>query len=110
MTTDQVIPAAFAVVVLVLIIAGIARVVGRRRGENEDAFGAGGTSTVPLGANGVAKTLIDPSGVAYVAGEDWTARSDGDTPIAAGTRVRVVGQNGLTLIVTAEPADGLAEF
>ena len=109
MTTDQVIPAAFAVVLLVLIIAGVVRVVGRRRGENEDAFGAGGTSTVPVGSDGVTRTVLDPSGVAYVAGEEWTARSDGDTPIAAGARVRVVGQTGLTLIVTTEPAHGPVE-
>jgi len=102
-TTDQVIPAAVVAVVLILIIVGVVRVAGRRRGRNEDAFGAGGTSKVPLGAYGVAKTTLGPSGVVLVVGEQWTARSDGGTEIASGARVRVVGQDGLTLIVVAEP-------
>ena len=104
MTTDQAVPAAIAFVVLVLIAVGVVRVAGRRRSRNEDAFGAGGTSTVPLGANGFAKTALAPSGVVLVVGEQWTARSRGDAAIASGTRVRVVGQDGLTLIVVAEPA------
>ncbi|OGO51205.1 MAG: hypothetical protein A2Z32_13030 [Chloroflexi bacterium RBG_16_69_14] len=109
MTTDQVFPAAIVAVVLILILVGVARVVGRRRGRNEDAFGAGGTSRVPLGAHGVAKTALAPSGVVYVVGEQWTARSDGAEQIASGTRVRVVGQDGLTLIVVAESAGSPAE-
>ena len=105
MTMDQVLPAAVAAVVLILIIVGVVRVVGRRRGRNEDTFGAGGTSKVSLGTLGVAKTVLAPSGVVYVVGEQWTARSRGGTEIASGVRVRVVGQEGLTLIVVAEPAD-----
>jgi membrane-bound ClpP family serine protease len=108
-TADQVIPAAFAVVLLVLVVAGVARIFGRRRGQNEDAFGAGGTSTVPLGAQGVSRTVLAPSGVAYVVGEEWTVRSVDDKPIAAGARVRVVGQTGLTLMVVEESADRPAE-
>jgi membrane-bound ClpP family serine protease len=108
-TTDQAVPAAIAFVVLVLIAVGVVRVAGRRRGRNEHAFGAGGTSTVPLGALGFAKTAIAPSGVALVVGEQWTARSKGDAEIASGTRVRVVGQDGLTLIVVAEPSGSPGE-
>jgi len=108
-TTDQAIPAAIAFVVLLLIAVGVVRVMGRRRGKNEDAFGAGGTSTVPLDAHGVAKTALTPSGVVYVVGEAWTARSRDDAQIAPGTRIRVVGQDGLTLIVVAEPAGSPAE-
>lgn len=109
MTTDQVIPAALAAALIIIVLVGVLRVAGRRRGRNEDAFGAGGTSTVPLGAHGVAKTALAPSGVVYVVGEDWTARSGDDAQIASGTRVRVVGQDGLTLIVVAEPAGAPAE-
>jgi membrane protein implicated in regulation of membrane protease activity len=82
-TTDQAVPVAIAFVVLLLIAVGVVRVAGRRRGKNEDAFGAGGTSTVPLGAHGVAKTALAPSGVVLVVGEQWTARSRGDAEIAS---------------------------
>ena len=104
MTTDQVLPTAVVAVVLILIIVGVVRVVMRRRGANEDAFGAGGTSTVPTGSRGVAKTDLAPSGVVLVVGEQWTARSSNGATIASGQGVRVVGQDGLTLIVVADPS------
>lgn len=109
MTLDQVFPAAIVAVLLVLVLAGVVRVLGRRRGGNDEAFGAGGTRTVPIGTLGVAKTTLAPSGVVYAVGEDWTARSDGASAIASGARVRVVGQDGLTLIVVVEPAGSPAE-
>jgi len=108
-TADQAIPTAIAFVVVLLIVVGVVRVAGRRRGRNEDAFGAGGTNTVPLGASGVARTNLAPSGVVYVVGEEWSARADRDLAIASGTRVRVVRQDGLTLVVAAEPAGQPAE-
>jgi membrane-bound ClpP family serine protease len=103
-TTDEVLPAAVVAVVLILIIVGVVRVVMRRRGANEDAFGAGGTNTVPPGSRGVAKTDLAPSGVVLVVGEQWTARSNSGTAIDAGQGVRVVGQDGLTLVVVADPS------
>ena len=104
MTTDQVLPTAVVAVVLVLIIVGLARIVMRRRGPNEDTFGAGGTSEVPLGTKGVTKTVLAPSGVVLAAGEQWTARSGSGATIESGRPVRIVGQDGLTLIVDVEPA------
>jgi membrane-bound ClpP family serine protease len=104
--TDQVLPAAIIVVVLILIVVGVARIVTRRRGANEDAFGAGGTSQVAVGSRGVAKTDLAPSGVVLVVGEQWTARSGSGETIASGRAVRVVSQDGLTLIVEAEPSAG----
>lgn len=106
MTTDQVLPAAIVVVIVILVIVGIARIVTRRKGANEAEFGAGGTSRVAPGARGVAKTDLGPSGVVLVVGEQWTARSRGGVAIAAGQAIRVVGQDGLTLIVEAEPSTG----
>jgi membrane-bound serine protease (ClpP class) len=54
-----------------------------------------------MGSIGTAQTLIAPTGIAYAAGEAWSARAlSGD--IHPGTPVRVVGVNGLELIV--EPA------
>jgi len=68
-----------------------------------EAYGAGGTSTVPLGSEAVAKTSLAPLGVVYAAGEEWTARSDTGADIPAGSRLRVVGQHGLTLVVDGPP-------
>jgi membrane-bound ClpP family serine protease len=61
-----------------------------------------GGSPVLVGATGVAKSDIGPNGVAYVAGEDWSARSEGGA-IAKGSGVRVKRTDGLSLIV--EPSD-----
>lgn len=102
--TDQVVIAAVAatLIILILMLVGVVRVIQRRRGQ-DDTFGAGGTSKVPLGTIGVAKTVLAPSGVVYAAGEQWTARARSGAEIASGQRVRVVGQDGLTIIVDAEP-------
>jgi membrane-bound serine protease (ClpP class) len=54
-----------------------------------------------VGATATAQTLIAPTGIAYAGGESWSARSR-DAEIGAGTPLRVVGVDGLELIV--EPA------
>ncbi|MCA1831786.1 MAG: nodulation protein NfeD [Actinobacteria bacterium] len=51
-----------------------------------------------LGLDGLVTSILEPKGVVQVAGERWTAESDGAT-VPAGTRVRVVGMDGLTLRV-----------
>lgn len=60
------------------------------------------TSVLPIatlvGAGGTAQTLIAPNGIAYAGGEAWSARSRSGE-IAAGTPIRVVGVEGLALIV-----------
>jgi membrane-bound serine protease (ClpP class) len=66
------------------------------------------TSALPvaalMGATGTAQTLIAPKGIAYAGGEAWSARArEGD--IHPGTPVRVVGIEGLELIVEPAPAD-----
>ncbi len=61
-----------------------------------------GGSPVLIGATGVAKSDIGPNGVAYVAGEDWSVRSEGGA-IPKGSEVRVKRKEGLRLIV--EPRD-----
>ena len=101
--TDQAIISAIWAVLIILAIVGVVRVVMRRRRPSE-GFGAGGTSTVPIGSVGVTKTDLSPSGVVYVVGEQWSAISHDETDIASGQRVRVVGQDGLTLRVAADPA------
>jgi membrane-bound serine protease (ClpP class) len=79
----------------------------RRRGlAYAGGFGAGGSSLVPAGSDGIAKTSLSPMGVVYTAGEEWTARSSSGAAIPSGADVRVVGQDGLTLIVEPGPGAG----
>lgn len=56
-----------------------------------------------VGGLATAQTLIAPTGVAYASGESWSARSRGPA-INPGTPLRVVGVDGLELIVEPEPA------
>ena len=89
--------AAYVALVLVTIVRA------RHRGfAYASAFGAGGTNLVPSGSHAVVKTALAPLGVVYAAGEAWTARSDNGVGIDPGAHVRVVGQEGLTLIVEPE--------
>ena len=109
MTSDQLLPAAIVVVIAILVVVGVVRAAQRRRGKNEDEFGAGGVTTVAAGTRGTTRSALAPSGVVRVVSEEWTARSADGSVIADGTPVRVVRQDGLVLIVEAEPADAPAE-
>jgi len=53
-----------------------------------------------IGQVGEARSAIDPVGTAYVGGELWTAKAE--STIAQGNQVRVVGREGLMLVVEAE--------
>jgi membrane-bound ClpP family serine protease len=108
-TSDQILPGAILVVIVILIVVGVVRAAQRRRGPNEDAFGAGGVTTVAAGTRGVTTTELAPSGVVRVVSEEWTAKSADGRRVADGTPVRVVRQDGLTLIVEPEPAGSPAE-
>jgi membrane-bound serine protease (ClpP class) len=55
------------------------------------------------GGLGEVRSALAPLGVVYAAGEEWTARTTDGTPVAPGSPVRIVGQEGLTLIV--EPVE-----
>lgn len=50
-----------------------------------------------MGAVGEARTAIHREGTVYINGEEWSARSD--VPIPMGAKVRVIGREGLVLIV-----------
>ena len=90
---------AFMLLVLVTIVRT------RRRGlAFAGAYGAGGTPTVPTGSDGVVKRALAPLGVVYTVGEEWSARSATGSEIPSGERVRVVGQDGLTLMVEPVPS------
>jgi membrane-bound serine protease (ClpP class) len=73
--------------------------VRRRSLAYAGVYGAGGSTTVPRGSDALVRTALAPVGVVYAAGEEWSARSESGTEIAPGDHVRVVGQEGLTLIV-----------
>ena len=83
--------------------------VKRRSRAFVGAYGAGGTSTVPTGSEGLVKVSLTPLGVVYAAGEEWTARSGSGSEIPAGEHVRVIGQEGLTIIVELWPSAGAQE-
>jgi membrane-bound ClpP family serine protease len=108
-TSDQFLPGALLVVIVILVVVGVVRVAQRRPGANENAFGAGGVSTVDVGTRGVAKTDLAPSGVVRVVSEEWSATSATGAVIKEGVAVRVVRQDGLTLIVEPETAGQPAE-
>ena len=95
--------AAFSVLALFTIVR-----VRRRSLAYAGAYGAGGSSMVPAGSEGIARTSLAPLGVVYTAGEEWTARSSSGAEIPPGQEIRVVGQDGLTLIVEPGPGTGSA--
>jgi membrane-bound serine protease (ClpP class) len=51
------------------------------------------------GTPAVVRRPLEPIGSVYAAGEEWTARTAGDRPLDRGTPVKVVGIDGLTVIV-----------
>ena len=57
-----------------------------------------------LPATGEVRRPLAPLGSVYAGGEEWTARSADERPVDRGTPVRVLRQEGLTLIV--EPTEG----
>jgi membrane-bound ClpP family serine protease len=56
-----------------------------------------------LGATAKVMSRLDPKGQVQVAGELWQARSTGAEPVEAGGTVRILGLEGLTLVVEPEP-------
>jgi membrane-bound serine protease (ClpP class) len=76
-------------------------------------YGAGGTSKVPPGTPAEVRKALAPTGIVYAAGEEWSARAaesplPGGMAMEPGSRVVVVGQQGLTLIVEPDRAAGPA--
>jgi membrane protein implicated in regulation of membrane protease activity len=93
------VPAQFATFIIVMVASLAAlrsRLIGRLGGPGVP------TRTEPLiGRHGLVTIDIDPTiggGRVTVGGEDWAARSP--EPIAAGTKIRVVGADGIVLEVT----------
>ena len=89
-------------VIMVLIVWGAVR--SRR------VVATPGTSGAPfvLGSLGSVRSPLEPVGSVYVAGEEWTARTAQGTRLGRGVPVRVVGLDGLTLVVEPEASSSLA--
>jgi membrane-bound serine protease (ClpP class) len=60
-------------------------------------------ATVPVGTVGQVNRPLTPLGSIRAVGEEWSARSADDQPLDRGTPVRVVGAEGLTVLVEADP-------
>jgi membrane-bound serine protease (ClpP class) len=58
---------------------------------------------VGRGMQGVVRRPLEPLGSIHIAGEERTARSVDDQPIARGTPVKVVAVDGLTVLVEPDP-------
>jgi membrane-bound serine protease (ClpP class) len=71
----------------------------RRMSTAEGLIGAG----LAANAIGEVRKPLTPIGSVYAGGEEWTARASDEQELSRGTPVRVVRQEGLTLVV--EPAD-----
>lgn len=62
--------------------------------------GTGMVGTVKLiGLEGKVQAPLDPVGTVHVANESWSAREVNNATVPRGARVKVTGQDGLTLIV-----------
>ncbi len=64
-----------------------------------------GGPLVPLGTTATVRRDLLPDGSVYAVGEEWTARARDGRTLARGTQVRVVGHDGLTVIVERLPDD-----
>jgi membrane-bound serine protease (ClpP class) len=60
-------------------------------------------ASVPLGTVGKVHRPLTPRGSIRAVGEEWSARSADDQPIDRGTPVRVIGTEGLTVLVEPDP-------
>jgi membrane-bound serine protease (ClpP class) len=59
-----------------------------------------------IGASAEARSTIDPEGQVWAQGTVWGARlADAAAPVRLGDRVTVEAIDGLTLVVSAQPAD-----
>lgn len=83
-----------------LVVLGIVTVAMRTRHLPPVNIGVAGKGRLlPDGTPAVVRRALAPTGTVYAAGEEWTARSADGTPIERGAPARVVGQEGLVLLV-----------
>jgi membrane-bound serine protease (ClpP class) len=93
-----------------LVIGVLAVIVVRNRRAPQLVPGVShiGEPLVPLGTPATVRRGLLPEGSIYAAGEEWTARASDGGALERGTPVRVVGHDGLTIIVEREPTDDVS--
>jgi membrane-bound serine protease (ClpP class) len=84
-----------------LFVIGVLYAAWRNRKVPPVNIGAAGLEQplLPGGTEGSVRRSLSPDGTIYAMGEDWTARSADGSVLERGTPVRVVGQDGMVLIV-----------
>jgi membrane-bound serine protease (ClpP class) len=88
-----------------VVVLGIVTVALRTRLMRPVNIGVAGTGRLlPQGTPAAVRRALAPTGTVYAAGEEWTARSANGAPMERGTPVRVIGQDGLVLLVENAPA------
>jgi membrane-bound ClpP family serine protease len=89
-----------------LVMAAIIWEVLRTRRMPQYVIGRDGLTASPVaeGTEGSVRRTMTPLGTIYAAGEEWSARSGDGSTLERGTLVRVVGHEGMTLIVTPATA------
>ena len=70
---------------------------------------ANGTVPVAAGTWGRVERPLGPTGTVYAGGEEWSARTADGAVLDRGAQVRVVGQDGLTLVVEPAGPEGPAQ-
>jgi membrane-bound serine protease (ClpP class) len=91
-----------------LVVAGIVWAAWRTHRMPPVAIGAGGVEgdLLPAGTSASVRRTLAPTGTVYAVGEEWSARSRDGRALERGTPVRVVGHDGIVLIVEPEPGAG----
>lgn len=79
-----------------------AAVRSRRLTSSGGLVGSG--SGLAMGLSGVVRRPLAPGGTIYAGGEEWSARTVDERPLQRGDAVRVVGMDGLTVIVEPDPS------
>jgi len=84
-----------------IFIGGILLAAWRNRKLPAVNIGAAGLDKplLPDGTAGSVRRTLEPTGTVHAQGEDWSARAAGGGVLERGTPVRVVGHDGMTLIV-----------
>jgi membrane-bound serine protease (ClpP class) len=93
--------AAIALAFAVIVVRAAFRL--RRMKPTLVSPGLSGSGIGTVGQVGEVRHDLSPDGSIYVAGEEWSARSSSGRSVLRGLPVRVIGQDGLTLIV--EPVE-----
>jgi membrane-bound serine protease (ClpP class) len=92
------IPVIVTVVTTLGILMSLVTIAAIRSRRMTATVGTVGAST-PVGAAGEVRRPLEPIGSVYLAGEEWTARTEDERALPRGTAVRVVRFEGLTAIV-----------